>query len=239
MRALAVLVVAAAVAVSAAQAPRGDLHVLFVGNSLTAANDLPALVEQLGRSGAGPRVKCETIAFPNYSLEDHWSRGDAVAAIRRGGWTTVVLQQGPSALPESRVLLREYTRRFAGEIRRAGAAPALYMVWPAADRRGDFDGVKTSYQLAARDVSGAFLPVGEAWRAAWARDAHVDLYGPDGFHPTRAASYLAALVIYQQLTGQPPPRDPPFAMPPALASLLQQAAVDATRAAPPAGRIRF
>ena len=59
-----------------------------------------------------PRIDCESIAFPNYSLEDHWNRGDAAKAIARGGWQTVILQQGPSALPESQVLLREYTRKF-------------------------------------------------------------------------------------------------------------------------------
>ena len=47
-------------------------------------------------------------------------------------------------------------------------------------------------------------PVGEAWRAAWRRDPDVPLYGADGFHPTLTASYLAALVIYQQINGQSP-----------------------------------
>ena len=27
-------------------------------------------------------------------------------------------------------------------------------------------------------------------------------YGPDGFHPTKLGSYLAALVVYQGLTGK-------------------------------------
>jgi hypothetical protein len=203
------------------------LRILFIGNSLTTANDLPAMVEKLSSSSAGPRVQCDVVAFPNYSLEDHWARGDAVKAIARGGWTTVILQQGPSALPESRVLLREYTRKFNTEIRRAGATTALYMVWPSAARRGDFDGVKTSYHIAAQDVAGLFLPVGEAWRAVWKRDARIDLWGPDGFHPTPDATYLAALVIYQRLTGTSPAGlPPPWAMPPARAAILQQAAAE-------------
>ena len=32
------------------------------------------------------------------------------------------------------------------------------------------------------------------------RDPGLELFGPDGFHPTELGSYLAALVIYQQLT---------------------------------------
>src|SRR6185295_7619357 len=104
-------------------------------------------------------------------LEDHWARGDAQRAIAEGGWFAVVLQQGPSALPESQVLLREYTKRFDAVIRKTGAKTALYMVWPSQARFQDFDGVSASYTVAAADVRGLLLPAGDAWRAAWKRDA--------------------------------------------------------------------
>jgi hypothetical protein len=177
--------------------------VLFIGNSLTAANDLPAMVDAIGRAhGAG--VAHETVAVPNFSLEDHWQKGDAVRAIARGGWSTVILQQGPSALPESRVLLRAYVRKFDAEVRRVGARTALYMVWPAAARKDDFDAVHESYASAAHDVGGLFLPAGDSWRAAWRRDSTLALYSGDNFHPTPLGSYLAALVVYAQLTSQAP-----------------------------------
>jgi hypothetical protein len=183
------------------------------------------MIASLARAAGGVRLDCAAVAFPNFSLEDHWQRGDAVRAIARGGWTVVILQQGPSALAESRVLLREYTRRFDTAVRRVRARTALYMVWPSSARFADFDDVKTSYQLAARDVRGLFLPAGQAWRAVWKREPRFELYGPDGFHPTAAATYLAALVIYQKLTGKSPVgATPPFAMPPARSALLQQAA---------------
>jgi len=186
------------------------------------------MLETLSRTADGPRITCESVALPNYSLEDHWNRGDAARAIARGGWHTVILQQGPSALPESQVLLREYTRKFDATIGRGGAQTALYMVWPFSNRRGDFDGVKASYQAAARDVGGLFLPVGEAWRAVWRRDAKISLYGSDGFHPTPEATYLAALVIYQRLTGTAPTATPPsIAIAPDRAAVLRQAAADA------------
>jgi hypothetical protein len=186
-------------------------RVLFIGNSLTASNNLPQLVEAMSEAVGSP-LHCESIAFGGFSLEDHWNRreapgmnnqGSARRAIARGGWSTVVLQQGPSALPESRVLLVEYTRRFDAEIRRAGARTALYMVWPTSDRRFDFDGVKASYEAAAKAVGGLFLPAGEAWRRAWQLNDRLALYSADGLHPTVAGSYLAALVITRELTGRP------------------------------------
>src|SRR5262249_46638838 len=120
-------------------------------------------------------------------------------AIARGGWSFVVLQQGPSALPESRVLLIEYARRFDKQIRGVGAKPALYMVWPSMARRGDFPGVSRSYAAAAKAVDGILLPVRGEWLAAWRRDSRLELYGADGFHPTAAGSRIAAEVIYKNL----------------------------------------
>ena len=113
------IVVAAAVSMACAGVAsplRADgTRILFIGNSLTATNGLPAMVEAIGAS-AGERVECTSVVYPDFSLEDHWTRGDARRAIQRGGWSFVVLQQGPSARPDSRVLLRDYVRRFHREI---------------------------------------------------------------------------------------------------------------------------
>lgn len=133
------------------------------------------------------------------SLGDHWNWGAARGAIAEGRWDVVVLQQGPSSRPQSRVELLADTRKFAEEIRRAGARPALYMVWPVVSEPENFDRVSESHALAAKDVGGLLFPAGEAWRAAAKREPRVDLYSFDGLHPTPAGSYLAALVMYEVL----------------------------------------
>jgi hypothetical protein len=69
------------------------------------------------------------------------------------------------------------------------------MVWPESYRPQAFPEVAASYRLAAQDVDGILLPAGEAWLAAWRRDAGLRLYGPDGFHPTVLGTYVAALTI--------------------------------------------
>ena len=212
-----------------------ELRVLFIGNSLTSVNDVPKLVESLTARG-GVRVRTGIVAKGNFSLDDHLQDGEATKAIAGGGWAFVVMQQGPSALEESRISLRAAAKRFDTFIRRAGARPALYMVWPASARRGDFDRVRESYALAASDIRGLFIPAGEAWRAAWRRDVAIALYGDDGFHPTPQASYLAALVIAGALTGRTPlslsmrpPGWPADWLTPERARLLQEAAADALK----------
>jgi hypothetical protein len=201
------------------------LRVLFIGNSLTTANDLPDMVRQL--AVANHRAfEYRVVAFGGYSLEDHWNRGDARRVIAEGGWTYVVLQQGPSALPESRVSLVDYARRFAAEIRRVGAEPALYMVWPSTDRSGDVDGVSQSYTAAAHEARGLLLPAGDAWRAAFRRNGKLALYGPDGFHPTAIGSYLAALVMFDAFFRAPPAVDLPSIVSSADARVLHLALED-------------
>ena len=69
-----------------------------------------------------------------------------------------------------------------------------------------------SYATAAVVVDGLLFPAGEAWLAAWEKDPRIELYGPDRFHPSPKGTYLAALVMYEQLSGKDP-RDLPEAIP--------------------------
>jgi hypothetical protein len=194
-----------------------------VGNSLTAANNLPSRRPARG-SGESRPCRC---GIGGFSLEDHWNQGDAQRAIASARWNVVVLQQGPSALPESRRLLVEYARRFGEVIRKTGARPALYMVWPSRDRRQDYSGVSQSYRAAAKAVNGLILPAGDAWSLVLQRRRELALYSEDGLHPTMAGTYLAALVIYMGLYDRSPIGLPPVGgLSTSDARLLQNAAID-------------
>ena len=216
----------------------GDgMKVLFIGNSLTAFNDLPRMVQIVGES-AGFEIACRSVTVGNYSLEDHWKAGEGLEAIRSADWDVVVLQQGPSSLALNKIHLREWTRTFDAAIREQGARTALYMVWPEATRQAAFDAVSDSYTQAADAVGGMLFPVGEAWRAAWDRDPDLELYWNDGFHPSELGSALGALVIFQQIfhvspVGLPAVMTattqglPSLSIPAELAPLLQEAAAQA------------
>lgn len=176
------------------------LSVLFVGNSLTYWNDMPAMLEGLLAESNAGLVVIATSAFPNYGLQDHWIDARTRDAIALGGWDYVVLQQGPSAT-EGRPSLLEYTDRFDVEIEAISARTAHLMVWPESSRSFDFDGVAASYAMASAAVDGLLFPAGESWRAAWRVDPSLDLYGSDGFHPSVLGSYLTALTVADRLVG--------------------------------------
>jgi hypothetical protein len=196
---------------------------------------MPLIVQALARS-IGETLNVTTIAQGGASLEEHLHHAGTMRKVREGGWNVVVLQQGPSSTPENREHLREMTRRLADPIRQGGARPALYMVWPSADRLAYFDEVREAYTLAAEDVDGMLCPAGEAWRAVWRRDPQAPLFKRDGVHPSPAGSIAAALSIFGILYGRSPVGLPArvrlnngaYAQaPPALATLLQEGAAEA------------
>lgn len=192
----------AAVATPSAQdAP--PQRVLFVGNSLTATNDLPAILCRMANATART-LTCASETQPNFGLDDHWKRGKARKRVG-DKWDLVVLQQGPSSLPESREMLVAWSQEWAKEIRKKKARPAVLMVWPSKQRESDFERVSKSWRLAATKAPALLLPAGDAWRAAWTIDPALPLYGEDGFHPSRAGSYLAALATYHAIFGDLPP----------------------------------
>jgi len=195
-RILAAIVLLAPALVAAAPATDAPRRVLFVGNSLTYETDIPGRVARLAKA-MGRDVTIDSVAFPAFSLEDHWQDGRALAAIRKG-WDVVVLQQGTSAHDEGRDQLVEYTKRFAKPIREAGAKPALYMVWPLQDRPKDFPGTILAYRAAAEAVGGILIPAGEAWLRALSKQPRLKLYG-DSIHPSSFGSDLATLTIYLSL----------------------------------------
>jgi hypothetical protein len=180
-----------------------DIRVLFIGNSLTYSNDLPRMVEILG-AAAGEHIVTESVALADYALIDHWNDGDVQSEIHDGHFDYVVLQQGPSTLAVNRDSLRLVTALFNPVIRESGAVPALFAVWPETERFSAFPIVAESYYLAAQDVGGVYLPVGDTWLATWNAREDAPLYGGDGYHPGLAGSYAAAVVIVAKFTNRNP-----------------------------------
>ncbi len=175
--------------------PEAEMRVLFIGNSLTYTNDLPAMVQTIAEA-AGHTLAQGSVVAPNVSLEDHWRSG-VENTIRVVEADVVVMQQGPSSLPANQEYLRVWTETLAPVIREAGGQPAMYMVWPEVTRGAAFDAVYPSYRSAAAAVGGLFIPAGQAWRHAWAEDPGLRFYGSDGFHPTQLGSVVAALTIFR------------------------------------------
>lgn len=174
------------------------IRILFVGNSLTYVNDLPSLVKEIGDK-EGIIIIYKSISLPDYSLEDHLNEGNIETEIETGNYDYVVAQQGPSALPESQIILLRDARKLASICKENKTRLALYMVWPSGSRLFDLDNVVVSYKNAAVQTGSLLCPAGLAWKKAWEADKSLALYSADNFHPSIMGSLLAALTIYASL----------------------------------------
>ena len=178
------------------QGPR----ILFIGNSLTYWHDVPALLAWLLTEAGVPYDRIDSFTGPDLGLQDHWESAQVQRALEQP-WDIVVLQQGPSA-GEGRASLVAYACVIAEAVRPRGGVVALFSVWPLRSQPELFPAVTESHALAAAAADGWLLPAGEAWRTAWAARPDFVFYERDGLHPTALGSYLAALVMFEQIAGQ-------------------------------------
>jgi hypothetical protein len=175
-----------------------ETRLLFLGNSLTYTNDLPKLVSGLAAEN-GRKISVETIAFPNYALEDHWNDGKIQTMIASGKYNFVIVQQGPSSQDEGRVMLLDYGAKLSKLCSQHNTQLAFYMVWPAIPNYKSFDGVIQNYTDAAKQANAILCPVGKKWKEYIDETKDYSYYGPDGFHPSLKGSEVAAEIIYNTL----------------------------------------
>jgi len=205
--------------IALARGDRPGLRVLFVGNSFTFKNSLPALVHDLAAAdpGATPIYSVE-YAAPGWSLHQAAKDDGLTKLLHEVHWDVVVLQEKSWLLsfPEEQWRRDTYpgARRLHDEIAAGGARTLLFMTWGYArgDRWNKPHDTYTAMQSRLADgysTLGAALgaqvaPAGPAWAEALRREPGLDLWADDGQHPSRLGSYLAACVFYGMLSGREP-----------------------------------
>jgi hypothetical protein len=195
-----------------AAAPK-TMQVLWIGNSYTAVNDLPAVVEAMVNEGhAGMRMKSHR--YLSGGKDWRWHHDDpksqAAALVRKGGFDFVVLQDQSAGAIARRKDMMDYGAKFAELIRSRGGEPVFYCTWARASRPHtgsldeDYRLIVSGYEELARRHKAPLAPVGPAWREALRQRPKLVLHASDGSHPTPAGTYLAACVFYATLTGKSP-----------------------------------
>jgi hypothetical protein len=204
-----------------ARSGRPGLRVLFVGNSFTSANTLPALIHELAAADAGAKpVFAVSYTRNGGTLRDAAKDRKLDALLRDVRWDDVVLQeqsQIPSFPPDVRRReMDPFARALHERIDANGASMILFMTWGY--ERGDgrnFPGdtyaamqarLRTGYDAVAAELPASVAPVGLAWAEAHRSHPELRLWAGDGKHPALAGSYLAACVLYAALTDRDPRR---------------------------------
>jgi hypothetical protein len=204
-----------------ARSGRPGIRVLFVGNSLTYTNSMPAMVEQLAKADAGaPQIIPVWYTAGGWTLEE--AAGDAGLArlIREADWNCVVLQEQSqigSLSRGSRAEMYAAAGALSARASRNGSRTMLFAPWAwrngdAGDMAGDSYSamqrrIFVSYAGLADQLDAPVAPVGVAWKWTIEQDPGIELWAGDGVHPNTAGSYLTACVFYVMLSGRDPVGD--------------------------------
>jgi len=181
-----------------------DIHVLFIGNSLTYGNDLPKMVAELAKAGKQRPIHHERETPGGCTFEKHWKDGKALAKIQSRKWDYVILQDQSQAPLLKRDSMFDHAKKFDAEIKKQGAKTLLYMTWALQNKPEDQAAISKAYLDLAAELKSQIAPVGNAWEAALNADKKLVLHTGDKKHPTATGTYLAACVFYATIYGKSP-----------------------------------
>lgn len=190
--------------VAGAAAP-GPTRILFVGNSLTYAGNLPAVFAALAAEN-GKAVQTGLLVEGGATLTQWLDSGAVQRALAGRHYDYMVLQErgddfacgfGPKACSDSRRALHELAR----VVRAHGARPILmgtYQTAPAASRN-----IVAAESKASRANDVPYVAISGRFNEGHERFAHADGFAKAG-HPGHDPVLLEAVLLYRHLYGALP-----------------------------------
>lgn len=185
-------------------------RLLFLGHSLTYYNDMPAMVGKMADSADSPiRYDITMSAFPNAGLDNHWNNRRTREMLAKGGWDRVIAQ--PERIyeadgPDSRMyfyankLLAGTGKGTPAMIISQQPTDAFYRQYNWTKSRSEYREVLQQNLRRLAIATGAdVIDVASVWERVRMEELPFSLY-KDGNHPSLHGSYLAALVIYANLS---------------------------------------
>lgn len=195
------------------------IKILFIGNSFTAANDLPLMFKQLAISD-GKKVYVDQITFGGYTFELHSQNTAVINKINEKYWDYVILQeqsQIPSFIPQRETMMYPYARKLDSIIHANSycTKTIFFMTWahkygdlglpPGSDTYEDMQQrLRSGYKEIADTLQAAISPCGWAWRKVIQDYPNIELYSPDNYHPNENGTYLAACTFFATIFTQSP-----------------------------------
>lgn len=221
-------------------------NVLFIGNSYTGVNNLPALVRSVALAN-GDSIDVDSNTPGGFTFEGHSTDATTIAKIYLKQWDFVVLQeqsQRPS-FPPSQVMTDVYPYAHLLDSMILDNNPCsetvFYMTWgrkngdasncgvwpPVCTYEGMQARLRESYMEMGVQNHATVSPVGAVWSYVRSQNPAFDLYQPDESHPSIHGSYLAACTMYATMFHKSPVGTTFLGGLPAPDALLIQNAVEA------------
>ena len=191
--------------------------ILFIGNSYTYYNDMPATVFRKIADAAGVEVKVRSITNGGHTLEKMANPADPYGvqvqkALKSGEKYDYVILQEQSVRPASKNAEKFYqaVRSLVGRIRAIGAEPVLYATWGRKTGHATLAEygwtnesmtwrLAAAYEAIGKELNIPVAHAGLAFYDVYTAKSGVELYSSDSTHPSYAGSFLAANTIFARI----------------------------------------
>lgn len=181
------------------------MKLLFIGNSHTYVNELPATVLALLRA-TGVKAHVTMLAGGGKTLAFHAATAASAFNIKHGEYDFVIVQDRGAVFEKE--LFDTGAARLKEMIDEAGARMLLYMPWPLLPNRDTQKDMTAAYLAFAEKNHVLLAAAGEAFGRVMQHEDASLIYCEDGNHATPLGSYLAALTVFYTLTGRKRPLSP-------------------------------
>jgi len=185
---------------------RDTVRVLFVGNSYVYYNNLAQLINLL-TEGMQTQLICTKSTVGAAHLGEHWRglRGlRSKEIISQKKYDIVVIQDNSMWPIEHKDSLHLYGAMFCDFIQKQGAKPYLYTTWARQKTPETQPVITQAYQELSTKTAAVRVPVGDAWQLVREQHPEMNLFFPDGSHPSNLGTFLIALSFIKKITGQLP-----------------------------------
>ena len=126
------------------------IKILFIGNSHTYFNDMPAMVAELFEEVLGQEAHVTMLASPGVPLRWHIDQPQTAFNILHGGYDYVVLQQATHPFDGEEALMRQASQLLE-LIHQAKATPVAYMTWAREEAPEDQAELTDAFERLARE----------------------------------------------------------------------------------------
>ncbi len=188
--------------------------VLFLGNSYTERNNLPQLISNIAQS-MGDTLLFDAHYPGSHTLLRHATDANSLNKMGVGHLDYVVLQeqsQRPALGPDEVSKFFRYGKILDSLVKVSNPCTEtmFYMTWGRKNGDDEYCGVfpplctyegmdsllNRQYRIIADSLQAVLSPVGASWNAVRKSFPAIELFHPDGSHPSEAGSYAAAVTFY-------------------------------------------
>lgn len=200
----------------------GTLNILFIGNSYTFMHSMPQMIINIAASDPKNAIELnvQSITIAGARLKEHWKDGTAAEVLKHRQWDFVILQDQSNWTTEQGGARNNYI--YASKLKKIAhdinpkSIITFFKTWPK--KKGSEwysnpsmknhtisykymrNAINHKHSSIVKKLGVQIVPISDYWLYIHDNNLTVDLYEPDGSHPSIAGSYLNALIFYRYFT---------------------------------------